>query len=241
MKEKTRAVVLHLQRCAEDKAVVTLYTEKRGVLAFLTKMSRRKHSGMHSTLLRVLNILDITYEFRPKSKLQKFDDIQVAIPFHSFPYDPIKGTVALFLGEVLYLSLRNEVKNEPLFQYLCYGLAWLDNCHRGTANFHLVFLLRMTRFLGFWPYEEEWFPGAYYDLRLCCYTKMQPAAGTFLHPEEAALLPVILRMDFLNMHLFAFNHTQRQQFLDAIMRYYHLHIPEFPEHKSAQILREVLG
>lgn len=241
MEETTKAVVLHMQRIGEDKAVVWLYTEKRGAMSFLAKMPKQRRAGMHTSLLRVLNVLDVTYDFRPKSKLQKFCDIRVAVPYSSLPYDPIKGALALFLGEVLYYGLRNEDRNEPLFRYLCYGLAWLDNCKRGVANFHLVFLMRLTRFLGFWPNTEDWFPGAYYDMLQCRFTKMQPLSGASLVPEEAALLPVMLRMNFNSMHLFRFNRVQRQQFIDAVMRFYRIHLPEFPEPKSAQVLREVLG
>lgn len=241
MEERTRAVVLHQQRCAGEKAVVWLYTEKRGAMAFVAKMQHQRRSHSHATLLRALNILDVTYDFRPKSKFQKFGEIRVSQHYHSLPYDPMKGTLALFLGEILYYGLRNEVKNELLFQYLCHGLSWLDNCQRGVANFHLVFLMRLTRFLGFWPNVDDWFPGAYYDLQNCRYTKTQPPPGASLFPEEAAILPVMLRMNFNSMHLFRFNRLQRQQFIDAVMRYYRLHLPEFPEPKSAQVLRDVLG
>ncbi len=240
MEEKTRAVVLHLQRCAGDKAVVWLYTEKRGAMSFVAKMPRSRRTGLHSSLLRVLNILEITYDFRPKSKLQQFGEIHVAMPYQSLPYDPVKGTLALFLGEVLYYGLRNEDRNEALFQYLCYGLSWLDNCQAGVANFHLTFLTRITRFLGFWPCVEDWFPGAYYNLQQCRYTKVQPPAGVGLSPQEAEILPLMLRMNFHSMHLFRFNRAQRQRFIDLILSYYRLHLPEFPEPKSAQVLREVL-
>lgn len=241
MEETTRAVVLHLQKCGEDKAVVWLYTENRGAMSFMARMPKQRRAGTYATLLRTLNILDISYDYRPKSKFQKFGEVRVSEPFKTLPYDPMKATLALFLGEVLYYVLRNEVRNEPLFQYLCYGLAWLDNCQRAVANFHLVFLMRLTRFLGFWPNAEDWFPGASYDLQSCKFTKMQPPSGASLVPEEAAILPVMLRMNFNSMHLFRFNRMQRQQFIDAVMRYYRLHLPDFPEPKSSQVLREVLG
>ena len=39
---------------------------------------------------------------------------------------------------------------EDLFKYLETALQWLDT-HNETSNFHLILMLEITKFLGFYP------------------------------------------------------------------------------------------
>ena len=56
----------------------------------------------------------------------------------------------MFLSEMLNHTIQEEEKNEALFTFLETALTWLDN-HDEMANFHLILLLEITKFLGFYP------------------------------------------------------------------------------------------
>ena len=44
-----------------------------------------------------------------------------------------------------------------LFAYLIHSIRWLDECeNRSFANFHLVFLMRLSRFLGLYPNVDDY-------------------------------------------------------------------------------------
>ena len=58
------------------------------------------------------------------------------------------------MSEVLSYSIKEEEKNKALYAYIEAGLIWLD-VHDKIANFHLLFLLNLTRFLGFYPDVSE--------------------------------------------------------------------------------------
>jgi DNA repair protein RecO (recombination protein O) len=149
--------------------------------------------------------------------------------------------MALFLSEFLYYALRNEQPSISLFSYLANGLEWLDMSRKEYSNFHLVFLLRLTRFLGFWPNVENYHEDDFFDLLSSQYTRVRPPHGFYLIPEEACLVPLFLRMSYPTMHLFRMNHVQRGRFLDVLNSYYRLHIPDFPVLKSVAVLRDVLS
>ena len=61
-----------------------------------------------------------------------------------------KIAVVLFLSEVLSSALREEEANTSLFQYLTNSLSWFD-MQDNLANFHILFLLSLTKHLGFYP------------------------------------------------------------------------------------------
>ena len=114
-------------------------------------------------------------------------------------------------------------------------------CQRSFANFHLVFLLRMTRFLGIYPNLSERGTGRYFDLETGQFTAQAPLHNHFLMPADAARLPLLMRMNYDTMHLFRFSREERQRLLAALNDYYRLHLPAFPDLKSLDVLHEIFS
>jgi DNA repair protein RecO (recombination protein O) len=50
---------------------------------------------------------------------------------------------------------------------------------------------------------------------------------------------LMMRMDLANMHLFRMNHQQRNRCIEVAMQYYRLHLPDFPELRSLDVLQEL--
>lgn len=252
MLEKTQGIVLHLLRYQDDSVIADIYTASRGALGFLVRMPRSRKNALRTMLLRPLNILELEFDYRPNQNLQRLRSVQTGVAYHSLPYEPMKEAVALFLSEFLYHALKNEDRNMPLFQYLKSGLQWFDEARTGTANFHLVFLMRLTRFLGFWPdisvghrldrpQHGHFRMQGFFDLRDGVMSAQPPLHDAYLSLEESAAAPFILHMDFHTIHLYRLSREQRNRILEVLTVYYRLHVAEFPELKSLGILREVIG
>ena len=107
------------------------------------------------------------------------------------------------------------------------------------ANFHLVFMLRLSRFIGFFPNLEEMAEGDWFDLRNGVFTSIRPLHPDFLRPDEAAKIGTLMRMNYDNMRFFRMSSAERNECVDTILTYYRLHIPGFPEMKSLPVLREL--
>jgi len=241
MLERSIGIVLHQVKYNDESVIVNIYTLQHGNVGFLVKMPKQKRSNVKTLLLRPLNILELDFDFRPNQALQRISDMKLHISYESLPYDPVKSTEALFLAEFLYYVLKHEMKNAPLFQYLCNSLQWLDRSQKGLSNYHLVFLLHLTRFLGFWPNAQDYEKGQVFDMREASMVGTLPMHNQYLNTEESAFLPFLLRMDYASMHLFRFNRQQRAKVLDTLIDYYRVHIPEFPEMKSLDVLRTVFA
>ena len=162
-------------------------------------------------------------------------------PFTSIPYDPYKSAIALFLSEFLYRALREEAENRPLFAiFATFPLSGLDECGSGFANFHLVFLMRLSRFLGLYPNLEDYHSGDYFDLQNACFTPLRPQLHSdYIGQEEASRLTGLMRMNYETMHLFTMNRLERTRCLNIMNEYYRLHLPDFPVLKSLEVLKEL--
>jgi DNA repair protein RecO (recombination protein O) len=236
---KTRAIVLHSFKFGEDRLLVDLFTEEQGRVSFVVPLSTSPKAKIKKQYFQPLSILDIEYDYRQKMNLQKFKYVSVVVPYTSIPFDSNKLAISLFLAEFTSYSIRDEQQNVPLFHYIINSLEWFDSCLTGFSNFHLVYMIHLLKFIGFYPNLEDYSLGYYFDLRSGCYTAQPPMHREYLSSETTALLAKLCKMDYSNMHLFKMSHVDRNNFVDVVLSYYRLHVPKFPELKSYDVLKEL--
>ncbi len=237
MLTKTQAIVLHSLKYGESRLIVDMFTRAFGRQSFIVSIPKTSKSKIKKQFFQPLTLLEIETDIRPKLQLQKLADVRMLTPFASIPFEPDKLAISLFVAEFLYYALRSEQRNELLYDYLEYSIMWLDGQQASYANFHLVFLLRLTRFLGFYPNLDDYEEGDYFDLRESEFMRNTPVHRDFLHPEEAQKVQLMMRMDFPTMHLFRMSHHDRNRLLEISIKYYRLHLPDFPEMKSIEVLQ----
>lgn len=255
MLTKTEALVLHAIKYGEQKLIVDMFTRTHGRLSFVVSLSKGGRGRMKKQYFQPLTHLSIECDLLPQRQLQKLSDVAIATPLSTLLYDPSKLSISLFLSEFLYHALKGEQQNEPLFDYVMSSIQWLDGRERDFANFHLVFLMHLSRFLGFYPNLDRSplevsaqvsslstpssLSALYFDLRSATFCSRPPVHRDFLMPEEASQLMLMMRMDFPTMHLFRMSRRQRQRCVEVALLYYRLHLPDFPDLRSLSILREL--
>jgi DNA repair protein RecO (recombination protein O) len=116
---------------------------------------------------------------------------------------------------------------------------WLDNANENFSNFHLVFMMRLSRFLGFFPNLDNYHEADYFDLREGRFVTMLPIHSDFLGIEEASKIALLMRLSYKTMHFCTFSRLERDRCAEVILYYYRLHIPNFPELKSLSVLKDL--
>ncbi|MGN1376309.1 MAG: DNA repair protein RecO [Prevotella sp.] len=241
MQIKTRAIVLHTLKYGDSKLIVDLLTSCRGRISCIMRISQSSKARLKKQYFQPLFILDLVIDERPKSNLQHIKDVHIAVPFISIPFEPYKLSTALFIAEFIRGIAHNEDTDEIAFNYIENSIRWLDSCTKPAANFHLVFMMRMSKFLGFYPNVNDYEDGSWFDMRSGNFCKNAPLHHDRLPPEEAIRIRTMLRMNYPTMHLFRMSRTERNHLLDIIMAYYHIHIPTLPEIKSTDVLKELFN
>jgi len=237
MQLKTEAIVLHALKYGEKRIIADMFTREQGRLSFIVPMPRSERAKIKKQYLQPLTLLQLEADVRQQSLLQKLRDASLLQPLPSLLSDTKKLSIGLFVSEFLYHALKGEQENKPLYDYVRSSIEWLDGAQGSVANFHLVFLMRLSRFLGFFPNLES--KGEYFDLRGAVFCDAPPLHRDFLMPAEAGHISLLMRMDYPTMHLFRLNHQQRSRILEILLLYYRLHLPAFPELKSLSVLKEL--
>ena len=240
MLQKTLGIVLHTLKYKDTSLIADIYTEVAGRASFMVSIPRSRKAAVKPVLFQPLALVELEADLRPNATIYKVKEAKSLYPFATLPYDPYKSAIALFLSEFLYRAVREEAENRPLFAYLYHSVIWLDECREGFANFHLVFLMRLSRFLGLYPNLEDYHAGDYFDLQNACFTPLRPQLhSNYIAPEEAARLTQLMRMNYETMHLFTMNRLERTRCLNIVNEYYRLHLPDFPVLKSLEVLKEL--
>ena len=236
---KTKAIVLHAFKFGENKLMVDVFTEQQGRISFAVRIVNSPKAKIKKQYFQPFSVLEIEYDYRQKTNIQTFNNVGIAYPFGSIPFDPLKLSICFFLAELTSYATHGEQENTHLFNYIVSSIEWLDRCDTGFSNFHLVYIVHLLRFLGFYPNLEDYEEGCCFDMRNGCFTSRLPSHHDFLSSQDASLVATFSRMDYANMHLFKMSRADRNRFCDIVLTYYKLHIPKFPELKSLQVLKEL--
>lgn len=235
---KTKGIVLHVTKYGDSQQIVDMITPSYGRVSFIVTLSRSPKAKIKPQYFQLLSILNIEFDYRAKLQLHRLKNVSIAVPLTSIPCSIYKICISTFIAEFLYYSTRNEVENEQLFQFLIYSILWLDKVKQKFANFHIVFMLRMSLFLGFFPNMEN-SQFRFFDLETGCFSSVAPIHLHYLNEADSRMMRILLRLKYDTMHLFQMSRAERNKCVHLILLYYRLHLPNFPELKSVAVLNDL--
>lgn len=238
---KVRGIVLKITAYSESSVVAHIFTDKLGMQSYLVNGVKKPKAKIPINMLQPLHLLEMVVSQKTNANLQRIAEARLSPMFCSIPYSVIKNTVAQFLNEVIYKCVHQQQSDEALFDFLYHAICWFDEVAHHSPNFHLAFLLKMTKFLGFAPKTDDRAGQQYFDLHEGGHTSMVPLHPHYLGGQEAEPLFLLFLTPFDKLVDVQIGYQQRKWLLDKLLIYYRLHVVSFGTVKSHQILEEVLG
>ncbi|MEO0045509.1 MAG: repair protein RecO [Bacteroidota bacterium] len=234
---KTKAIVISSLKYQEKSLIVKCFTLSDGLKSYFVQSAfSSKKSNQKIAYFQPLTLLEIEANHKNKGTLEHFKEIKLSSAYQTINTDIIKSTIVIFLSEMLHHSIQEEEKNENLFIFLESALLWLDN-HDDTANFHLILLLEVTKFLGFYPDTTD-IDNKHFEMKDGVFS---PFLGTScLTEHETHLFKKLIDLKFdSNQKVFA--GIERQILLKILLDYYTIHLDGFKKPKSLEVLKEVFA
>jgi DNA repair protein RecO (recombination protein O) len=238
---KTKGIVFHQLKYSETSLIVKIYTRKFGIQSYLIKGARSKKSKFKPALFQHLSLLEIVASHKENNNLQYIQEIRSAYQYSSLPFNMIKSSIMVFVNELLMKSIKEEEANPALFDYIFQSMQWLDLATSGFVNCHLIFAMHLTRYFGFYPRGIYTPATPYFDFEGGCFENRKPVHLHYIQGPDAKKFSELTETSFDTIENLKLNHDTRNSLLNQILKYYQLHLPNFGDLKSIDVLRMVLS
>ncbi|TXD51836.1 MULTISPECIES: DNA repair protein RecO [unclassified Polaribacter] len=235
----TKAIVLSSLKYGDTSLIVKCYTEEEGVKTYLIRgVLKPKKKGIKAAYFQPLTQLKIIANHNSKNTLNAIKEVQVHQPYRTIHSDIIKQSVVFFLSEILASAIQEEEQNKTLYSYLETAFVWLDT-HDKISNFHLLFLLNLSRFLGFYPDMSEKDKIGFNLLEGVFSDSTQDK--NVIYRNDFYQFKKLLGINFDSLENVSYSKAERQLVLQMIIEYFKLHLDNFRKPKSLQVLEIVFS
>lgn len=237
MQTTTRAIVLTSRKYGDTSLIVKAFTATDGMKSYLLKgiLGSRK-ARLRAAYFQPLTQIELVAVHRNKGGLEHLRDVRIAFPYQNIATDPARYAICMFLSEILAGIIREEERNEPLYDFMESAFLWLDS-PSGSANFHLLFLLELSKYLGCYPDTSN--PEApYFDLEGGQFCQSRPASH-YIEGKDLEALKALMETGFEDLHTLKLSKKGRNSLLNVLLLYLEAHIQGFRKPRSLSVLNEV--
>jgi DNA repair protein RecO (recombination protein O) len=186
-----------------------------------------------------LSILEMEVDHVAGRDIQRIREVSTSCALTSIQSHPVKNVIALFLSEILYRTLRTNESDGRLFTYIYESICYLESLEDSISNFHIVFLINLSHYLGIYPNIDSYIKGSYFDLAGGVFVESVPMHRYYLDRRDGVIMLRLLRMTYVNMSLYTFSRSERVLILSRLLDYYRLHLSGFPEIRSLSVLQSL--
>ncbi|MCU0383054.1 MAG: DNA repair protein RecO [Cyclobacteriaceae bacterium] len=219
MIQKTRGLVLRFVRYRETSVIVTLFTEAFGTHAYIVNNVRTAKTKGSMALFQPLTLLDLIVYHKPNQEVARIKEVKCLYAYQSISTNITKAGLAIFITELLNKVLKEESHPKALFEFLQTSLITLDHIEENLQNFHVVFMIQLSRYLGFGM------------------NRIEELSEAFLGEEvNISNLEKLLLCDFTLEIPTTFR--ERKMIFEYLVRQYTIHVSGFTELKSLDIIKE---
>ncbi|OQA01868.1 MAG: DNA repair protein RecO [Bacteroidetes bacterium ADurb.Bin408] len=237
----TRGIVLRHFKYNDNSIICKIYTEELGIRSYMVNGVHSKKSSGKLALFQPLTLLDMVVYNNEKLQLQRIKEVVCSEALKQIHPHVVKSSMALFVAEVLLKTIREEEPNVPLFNFTVHFIRELDKRQAGYADMHLIFLMELTRYLGFYPKEETFSEGAWFDMPEGRFVVRQPLHSSRAEPILAALMHRLTQAGYADSGKLGLNGSMRAALLDKLLLYYAIHLEGMGSINTAEVLKMVFS
>lgn len=240
MLQKTQGIVLNSIKYGETSLIVRMYTEQFGKQSYIFNGVRKPKPSFSPSHFQLLNVLDLVVYHKEDKDLHRVKELTCPQLILDIPSHPIKRSLVIFIAEVLENSVIEEEGNPAQFEFIKQSIYLLDSWKGKLGNYHIIFLLQLSKYLGIRPHL---FPvqNTIYDFREGHYTNTIPFHQDSFNVNEVSFLAELLSLDIELALDLTSQKSLRKAVLEKLLSYYSYHLHYFSGIKSPEVLESVMS
>jgi len=217
---KTKGIVFRFTPYGETSIIVNIFTASFGLQSYIVNSVRSKSGKSKIALYQPLTLLDLVVYHKENAGIVRIKELSCAHAYQTLSVDPTKSAIGLFMCEILNKTVREQSHASEMCDFIFDSMIRLDSLQH-PENFHLIFLIRLSKHLGFGPFARE-------ELSLW-----------MMDDNEKAIIDQLIDADYETRIIM--KNDQRRNLLDILLRFYESHIDSMGPIKSIQVLRQVMN
>jgi len=237
----TKGIILKSIKYGETSLIQDIYTQEFGLKSYIVSGIRNKKKGNKSGLLQLMGLVEIVVYNKNNNTLNRIKEVKADRLYRSIPFDVIKSTTGIFITEVSRRSITENEHNEDLFRLLYDSFIYLDETKHSIAIFPILFMIKLSKELGFSPADNytqarpifNLMEGEFISDTISSQYNMDEVASQYFYS--------LLHEEYDISHAFQVPKRIRLYLLEELIKFYQIHINNFGEIKSLDIIRQVLN
>lgn len=238
---KTEGIVLNTIKHTDSGIIAHILTKEYGKLSFMVKGVHSKKGGTKAVYFQALQILDIELYYKEGRNLNSIKEVSIAYKLNTIPVNIYRGSIAMFASEIVYRTLNETEANNSLYNYIRESIIYLDSSEEEVPNFHLGFLVGLSRYLGILPSYGENSNGTFFDIQNGNFCNTPPLHGYYLEKEHTLLLKQFLGSTINDCEKIKLTGKTRGAFLQSILNFFSFHLPGIKKVKSLEVLSQLFS
>lgn len=240
MIQKARAIALHTIKYGDNSLVAYLYTHEFGRLTIMVNSAFGRGKGSKKSIFfQPLSVTNLVFYSGRNHGMGRFKEATPIAALNSLYFDPVKRAIALFVGELIYRSVKEEESNPNLYQFIETSIMALDTMEQGVSNFHLIFLANLSRYLGFFPNGNYSDKTPYFDYKNGFFAEVEPKHPMYFGKTFSQFLSICIDTKYDEASRIKINGAQRRELISLMLMYYGYHLDGIQNIKSLPILSQV--
>ena len=149
MVSKTNGIVLNYIKYKETSIISKIYTKEFGLKSYLINGIRTKKGKFNISSFQPLSLLELVVYENKNSQIGRIKELKFDKIYFTNHHVQKKISICLFISEVLLKLITFQVPDKNQFNFVRNSLIELDKIVDNYENFHIIFLIKFSKYLGF--------------------------------------------------------------------------------------------
>lgn len=241
MLNKTHGIVIKTTKFSETSLIALIYTKSHGMLSFMVPGVYSRKANIKPSLLQPLLLLDMNFYYKENRNLNKLKEIKAEPVLKDIHFNIQKSSIVLVVSELLFKTIKEEEANEELFDFLVSSIQLLDDTQNRNKIYLIVFMIQLSKYLGFYPTNNYDDHHKYFDLEKGKFISEPENKSTTIEPSDSEFFGSIIDLNIDCIDEFKSYGRIRRNIINKLITYYQIHVSNFGILNSYKVLSQVFN
>lgn len=236
---KTEAIVLNRIRYTDNSFVVNLYSEEYGRVSALVRTSSKKPETK-ANIFAPLNIIRTELKVKDTRTVQNISYHELVKSPTAHSNDISRICISQFIAEVILKMVREEERNESLYNFFVSTINAIENTDNNIVNVHIIFLKDFASHIGFGITNNYCVETPYFNTREGMFLPVYTTDEESFDMPLSVAFSRLLAMSY-DTNDSKFPYSYRKKMIDVMLSYYKMHSENISEIKSLKVMNDIFS